>query len=271
MNFKYFVFTMCIFAGNCSFGQLIVAHRGASFDAPENTLPAFELAWEQGADGIEGDFYLSADGKVVCIHDADTERVAGKKCVVADTDYADLRKLDVGAWKAAQFAGTHIPLFDEVVATVPDGKMFYIELKVGPEIVEPLAEELKKSSLKKDQIIIISFNEETLAACASRLPDLRTHWLSGYKEKNGKLRPLPNKVIASLKQAEADGFGSKAVPEHFNERFLAKIHQAGFNEFHVWTIDEPQTAAFYQRLGAYSITTNRPGWLRQHLDDLSKP
>ena len=61
---------------------LIVAHRGASRDAPSNTIPAFQLAWKQGADAIEGDFHLSKDGEIVCFHDADTKRVAGTQLVV---------------------------------------------------------------------------------------------------------------------------------------------------------------------------------------------
>jgi glycerophosphoryl diester phosphodiesterase len=78
----------------------LIAHRGASQAAPENTLAAFRLAWKEGADGIEGDFRLSKDGKIVCIHDADTKRANGAKFVVADTDSHVLRKLDVGKWKA---------------------------------------------------------------------------------------------------------------------------------------------------------------------------
>jgi glycerophosphoryl diester phosphodiesterase len=76
----------------------IVAHRGASADAPENTLPAFELAWKQGADAIEGDFHLTRDGKIVCIHDYDTQRVSGSKRVVKDSTLDELRALDAGAW-----------------------------------------------------------------------------------------------------------------------------------------------------------------------------
>lgn len=63
----------------------IVAHRGASADAPENPLAAFRLAWKQGADVIEGDFYLTKDHRIVCIHDGDTQRVAGKHLVVAES------------------------------------------------------------------------------------------------------------------------------------------------------------------------------------------
>lgn len=70
----------------------IVAHRGASHDAPENTLAAFELAWEQGADAIEGDFHLTQDGHIVCLHDKDTKRTAGKKLVVGKSSLEELRK-----------------------------------------------------------------------------------------------------------------------------------------------------------------------------------
>ena len=75
---------------------MIVAHRGASSDAPENTLPAFRRAWELGADAIEGDFRLTKDGRIVCIHDKDTKRVADAKLVVSDATLAQLRTLDVG-------------------------------------------------------------------------------------------------------------------------------------------------------------------------------
>src|SRR5512145_867901 len=77
-------------------GQLIIAHRGASHDAPENTLSAFKLAIEQGADGFEADFYLGKDGHVVCLHDPDTKRVAGKKLLATEAPFEELRLLDVG-------------------------------------------------------------------------------------------------------------------------------------------------------------------------------
>src|SRR6187402_1705451 len=79
--------------------QNIVAHRGASYDAPENTLAAFKLAFEQGADGVEADFYLSSDGEIVCCHDKDTQRTAGVKHVINKTPLKVLRTLDVGRWK----------------------------------------------------------------------------------------------------------------------------------------------------------------------------
>ncbi|MEX0742204.1 MAG: glycerophosphodiester phosphodiesterase family protein, partial [Phycisphaeraceae bacterium] len=102
---------------------------GASHDAPENTLPAFELAWEQGADAIEGDFHLTSDGKIVCIHDFDTQRVSGSERIVKSSTLEELRALDAGAWLDPKWKDIRMPTFAEVAATVPAGKMFYIEVK----------------------------------------------------------------------------------------------------------------------------------------------
>ena len=105
----------------------IVAHRGASHDAPENTLPALRLAWEQGADASEFDVYLTKDGRVAVIHDKDTKRVAAVDKRVADQTLAELKALDVGRWKAPRFAGTTVPTLEEMLADVPDGKQDHEE------------------------------------------------------------------------------------------------------------------------------------------------
>ncbi|RMF37016.1 MAG: glycerophosphodiester phosphodiesterase, partial [Planctomycetota bacterium] len=93
--------------------QKIIAHRGASFDFPENTLVAFRHAWEQGADGIEGDFYLTADGQIVCIHDPDTERTGGQQLMVEQSTLEQLRGLEYGSWKDRRFAGESIPTLED--------------------------------------------------------------------------------------------------------------------------------------------------------------
>src|SRR5436190_9554723 len=95
----------------------LVAHRGASADAPENTVAAIKLAWEQKADASEFDVYLTKDGKIVVIHDATTKRTAGEDKKVADTSLEDLRKLEVGKWKNPKFAGEKIPTLEEMLAT----------------------------------------------------------------------------------------------------------------------------------------------------------
>ena len=112
---------------------LVIAHRGSSAQAPENTLPAFQLAWAQGADGIEADFLLTKDGHIVCFHDKDTKRLAGRQLAVAAATLEELRQFDVGSiqpqaveralrsWKGDQYKGVRIPTIAEVFATVPRG------------------------------------------------------------------------------------------------------------------------------------------------------
>jgi len=246
--------------------QNLVGHRGASHDAPENTLAAFNLAWEQGADGIEGDFYLSSDGQVVCIHDKDTERTAGVKYVVAKTPFETLRSLDVGAWKDPVFKGERIPLLSEVLATVPEGKYMIVELKTGPEIVEPAKKVIEESTVKPEQILFICFNDQTAAECKKQMPHIRCHWLSGYKEnKTKQLKPGVEEVLSTLHRTHVDGFGSEAKPDHFDAAFLNRLKEGGCKEFHVWTVDDPEVGRFYQKFGPWGITTNRPEWLRKQI------
>lgn len=255
------------FAASPANAQNIVAHRGASFDAPENTVAAMKLAFEQGADGVEADFYLSSDGEIVCIHDKDTQRTAGVKHVIVETPLAELRKLDVGSWKDEKYRGERIPTFAEIAETIPEGKKFIIELKVGPEIVAPLKEALAKTDLKDEQILIICFNEKTVAECKKVLPNLKCHWLTGYKqnEKTGEWTPTLAEVVATLERSQADGLGTQGEMKHVDAEFIEDLCDEGHCEFHVWTIDKPKVARFYQKLKPWGITTNRPAFIREQL------
>lgn len=271
MKSRVAIATLALFfcyAENFAMGQLLIGHRGASADAPENTLSAFNLAWQRGADGVEGDFCLSADGHIVCIHDKDTERVAGVKHVVKETTLDELRKLEVGSWKDEKWRGEKIPTLKEVLATVPQGKKIFIELKIGPEIVKPLQRVLSDSRLRDEQIIIISFDDQTIAACEKLMPHLRSHWLTGYQEQeDGSWQPTPEEVAATIERIGSDGLGSHANLDFVDQAFFEKFRAAGEDEFHVWTVNELDVAQRYRRLGAWSITTDRPGWLRKQLHE----
>jgi glycerophosphoryl diester phosphodiesterase len=240
----------------------IVAHRGASHDAPENTLPAFELAWQQGADAIEGDFHLTADGEIVCIHDYDTARVSGSKRFVKDSTLAELRALDAGAWFKPGFKGTRLPTFAEVAATVPDGRKFYIEVKCGPEIIPALLKGIAKSGLGASQIVVISFHAPVIRELEKQVPGFKTCWLSSFK-KESPLDPASGEVLATLREIKADGFSSRA-DARLDPGYIQQICDAGF-EYHCWTVDQPETARRFLTLGAQSITTNRPAFLREAL------
>lgn len=247
-------------------GQFITAHRGASHAAPENTLAAFRLAWEEEADAIEADFHLTADGRIICIHDRDTERVSGVRRVVADTPLAELRTLDAGRWLDERFAGERLPTFAEVLAAVPAGKRFVVELKTGPEIVPVLAAELERLPCDRERLLIISFKADTIAACKQQFPEIRAHWLSSFKEQDdGRWGPTADGVAATARECRADGVGLRGERRVVDQEFIASLRQHGVDEFHVWTIDDPDDARFFRDLGAIGVTTNTPGLIRRAL------
>lgn len=242
---------------------LIVAHRGASADAPENTLPSFQLAWSRDADAIEGDFYLTEDGQIVCIHDADTKRVAGKKLVVKKSTLEELRALDVGRWRGDQWANTKIPTLAEVLATVPKGKRIYIEIKDTPAILPKLFEGIKDSGLSSDQVVLISFKADVIREAKIQAPSLKAYWLAGFKKDDaGQMTPTPETILATLQETGADGFSSSE--KGVTEAIVRQVQEAGY-EYHVWTVDDLDTARRFRQWGALSITTNMPGYLKAGL------
>ncbi len=250
----------------CAVAQTIVAHRGASHDAPENTLAAFRLAWQQGADAIEGDFYLTADKQIVCIHDKTTERTAGTKLKVADSTLQQLRELEYGAWKSEQFRGEPIPTLDQVLATVPPGRQVFVEVKCGAEIVPLMKDVFARSSLAPTQIVVISFKEDVIDATKTQIPEVSAYWLTGYEqdEQSGMWSPELPEILDTLKRIRADGLDTKAEMNVLNEDFVQRLRREG-HAVHTWTVDDPQVAVDLQRLGVDSITTNRPQLIRQAL------
>jgi len=247
--------SLALFSGHVVLGKpLIVAHRGASFDAPENTLPAFELAWEKGADAIEGDFLLTKDNQIVCIHDKTTKRLSEQNLVVAESTLEQLKTLDVGSWKNEKYAGTPMPTLSEVFATVPDGKNIFIEIKCGPEIIPYLVKEIQESDLKTDQVRMICFNEEVIKAFKEIMPHYKAYWLSAFKKKNGSWKPSLEEVLFTLQDCKADGLDSQhTIPPEFSKAVLS----AGF-EWHAWTINDVETAKRLAKRDIYSVTTDRP-------------
>jgi len=139
----------------------IVAHRGASADAPENSLTSMELAWEQKADAIELDLWLSRDGKLIVFHDADTKRIGQLNRKISDYTLEEVQQVDIGAWKGPQFVGERIPTLESILATVPQGKRAFLEIKCGPEIVPEFMRVLKASGRAASQLAVISFNYES--------------------------------------------------------------------------------------------------------------
>ena len=266
MKYKSYIYPLLAVALliEASANPIIVAHRGASNVAPENTMPAFDLAWAQGADAIEGDFHLTADGEVVCIHDRGTKRVATSDLVIKNSTLNELLQLDVGSWRGDEWSGTRIPTASQVFASIPDGKMIYIEIKCGPEIIPKLFDELKQSDLKNKQVVIISFSTRVIAAIESTYPQVKTMWLSNIKKsEDGNVKPTIEEALSALRRIKADGISTKAH-EMLDEGYISTIRKAGF-EYHVWTIDAASTARRFADMGVLSITTNKPQYIREQL------
>ena len=240
----------------------LIAHRGASHDAPENTIAAFTCAWQEGADGIEGDFRLTEDGEIVCIHDATTMRTCGIRLSVAATSLRELRKLDAGLWKGCQWKGERIPTLSEVLATVPEGKTIFMELKSGPEIMASLKKIVESSGLAATQMVIISFNTGVIMKAKRMLPLLKALLIVDFKRERATetWNPPVSDILSLLELTGADGVDGKACAAV--DRFLVDaIHEAG-KELHLWTVNTVAAAKRFCSLGVDSLTTNRPGWLR---------
>lgn len=274
-NFAYPVVLLSVLVG-MSHAQMICAHRGASYDAPENTIAAFELAFEQGADAVEGDFYLSKDGRVMCFHDGQLKRTANQPGRIGDYTCAELKTFDVGAWKAAEFRDERIPTLEEVIEVIPPGKTFFIELKSGPEIVGPLATILEraKDKLQPEQIVLICFDKATCVECKKRLPHLKTHWLVGAKMENDprtgsrRIVPTAESIAQTVEQLGVDGVGLGVGRETRFGRITAGLQKAGI-EFHLWTLDDPNVAESFLQHQPIGITTNRPAFMRESLSKLN--
>jgi glycerophosphoryl diester phosphodiesterase len=241
----------------------IIAHRGASYDAPENTLASIKLAWEQKADAAEFDVFLTKDGKIVVIHDKDTKRTAGVEKVIAETTLAELRTLDVGRWKDPKFAGEKIPTLDEVLATTPAGKQVFIEVKCGPEIVPELDRVMTTSGLKSEQLVVISFSADVVAAVKKARPDVQVYWIVSLRPRKGEQPPSAESLIERAKAIRADGLDLSAS-ETLDREYAEKVKAAGL-KLYVWTVNDLDVARRMVEIGVDGITTDRPGWLREQL------
>jgi len=272
LNYLFILFLYLTFIPNAFSKPLIIAHRGASGEAPENTMVAFKLAWELGADGIEGDFHLTRDGHIVAIHDKDTNKVTkGKnKLIVKKTSLKELQGLDVGSWKNETYSKARIPTLEDVIDSLPKGKKFFIEIKCGTEIMKPLIKvidlKVKERPNLKTNISFISFDKDVIKSCRTQWPDIEANYLESYKKIKGisKWAPNENEVFRLLKLSLASGIGTQANKEVLNSKFIKRLRLNQLS-FHCWTINDIETARHFRDLGVDSITTDFPKRIRDGL------
>lgn len=232
----------------------LVAHRGESVIAPENTLEAFALAWARGAEAIEGDFHLTKDGEVVCMHDDNTLRTTGVPGKIAEKTLAELRELDAGRWKGENWRYARIPTLREVLETIPCGGEIFIELKsVGP-IVEAIRKVFGEVPCKPEQLTFIAFDEFTAGEVKRLFPGHKSHWLLG-NWRDERPRFAPEELAEKVASMGVDGVDIQYHAELLTCDYVEAMHRRG-KEFHVWTVDDPAAARKLMEFGVDSVTTN---------------
>ena len=232
---------------------LVIGHRGASADAPENTIAAFELALQQGADGIALDVHLSSDEQPVVIHDFTLERTTDGDGPVSQRSVRELKSLDAGGWHGRRFRGQRVQTLQEVLERFRDRARFWIELR-GGSAVYPGIEERVVSMIEiydvVDRVLVQSFDLATIARVRALNREVPVGALVARS-------PLDD---ALLRGASAICLGSHLL----TEALLGEIRRAE-RACYVWTVNEPAQMDRLVEWGVSGIITDRPGLLRARL------
>ncbi len=240
----------------------LIAHKGECFDAPENTLPAFQMAVERGF-GFECDIYCSKDGVVFTSHDRDMTRLTdgANTNKWADVEWPEISRLNVGGygkWKGSRFDGTRPARLEEVLAIARDGRMIYIDVKTGPEIVPHIRRVFEaQGKSMSGQVVFISFEKDTCKALKEQMGEFKVLWITSSKhwETPGFPPVTAEDVLAVLRETGADGVDIHYQPDIVTAEMVAAVRNAGY-EFHVWTIDNLEDTLEAFRRGAQSVTTD---------------
>ncbi|NKB24564.1 MAG: hypothetical protein GKR87_09375 [Kiritimatiellae bacterium] len=244
----------------------IIAHRGASQGAPENTIAAIRLAWDQAADGVELDLRLTKDGKIVVIHDASTQRTACEDVHIADQDFEQLQKLDAGSWWSDRWKKEKIPSLEETLNFVPKNKHLFLDIKCGEEIAPALKHILEKTSLPRDNVVFVG-KDLTIIQALKKSCSLYRVLYSVSHRKNGK-RPIwaatIDHWISQAVQAGLDGLGLDARTK-IDPYTIKAIKDSRVHLF-AWTVDSPKEVQRLQGLDVTSLATNCPGLVKPNRD-----
>lgn len=253
----------------------VIAHRGASFDAPEHTFAAYDLAMQMRADWIEQDLQMTRDGHLVVLHDDSLDRTARgprEACtgLVRERTLAELERCEVGSWFNAKypdradsrFAGERIPTLDAVLTRYRDRARFYIETKnpaESPGMEEALLALLHKHKLigrgaPRDRVIIQSFSPASLLAIRaldSAVPLVQLH---------GDF-VAPDSLDALLTRVASYAQGIGPSRRIISARMVQRAHELGL-VVHPYTVNDPATMNFLLGLGVDGMFTDRPALLR---------
>jgi len=232
---------------------LIIAHRGASGDAPENTVASANLAWEYNADAVEIDIHLSKDQKVMVHHDASTKRICNKDLIIKNTASKQLRKLDAGSFKDDKYSGEKIPFLSEVIETVPVGKKLVVEIKSGIDVVDQMAKVIDASG-KLDQMIFISFHFDAIVKAKQLFPNNKSFFL---------IHSLSDDYASLFQKVKDNKLDGVDLNYKLIDETVKQTAQNMDLELHCYTVNDAAIAKDLAKLGVHSITTDFPKKMTQ--------
>lgn len=236
---------------NCSDPGRVIAHRGASELAPENTLAAIRLAAEQGARWIEFDVSLLGDGTPVLIHDSTLERCSDWTGSIAEVGHYDLSGIDAGSWKSPEFSGEQIPTLEATLNEL-DALGLFANLELKPHggetghLAGAVADQLRERDWTADRIITSSFSVPELTAFRAQMPDAPLAVLYNH---------APGDWYATMSQMNAAAMHLNW--QHLSQSLLVEVTSLGF-DLRIYTANEPEVIAPFRAHGLTSVITDHP-------------
>ena len=253
-----------------------LAHRGATLEAPENTLPAYRLAMEQGADGIECDVTFSRDKVIVMSHDASLKRAAGVDRPVEELEFSELRKLDFSCGRKG-FRNTPIPTLAETLETIQPGKLVFIDFKkYDEELLLAVRDQLAASGIPAEQVRIMAFQKRILTRSRELMPQYKIVWNVTVKEKDGAgkvnlkkvntgVEGVRQKVLEELQTFHPDAINILADQKIVDASFVRQLKDTGLYVM-VWVVNKPEIARHFAGLGVDAFVTDCPEVLRKAVE-----
>lgn len=242
---------------------LVIAHRGYSHSAPENTLPSFKLAKAAGADMVELDYHHTQDGGLIVIHDGELDRTTdavarwgGKDIRVASKTLAELCALDAGQWFDAKYAGTRLPTLAEALDLIQDGNVTLIERKAGDAAK---CVKLLHDRQLINHVVVQSFDWKYLKDFHQQEPRQILAALGPPGSRAGKKLEDAEKILDADWVEKVGQTGARVVVwnRQITRESVAYAHQKGLKVW-VYTIDDPVLAQGLCELGADGIISNDP-------------
>lgn len=234
--------------------MLVVAHRGASAYAPENTLIAIKKAMDMEADYAELDVQLTRDKEVILLHDMNLKRTAGVKGFIKDLTLEELKKLEVGAWFGEEFRGEPIPTLQDVIRLVKGKMRLNIEIKTfrpEPEIAQKVVDIIRSEHFE-NKCMITSFDREVVTAVKRIAPEIITGFIFGKNYPDDVFEGSWDVLSCNHRIATLE--------------FIQKAREHN-KQVYVWTVDGEKTIKRFIDRKVDGIISNKPDLVKKILKD----